>query len=98
MFLRVQVCYSLSVLSPFAFSISTNSPHSFSYNAVSKFLKNNNLLSIIRAHEAQDEGYKLYKKGATTGFPTVICIFSSPNYWYLIIFSHFFFPLSVVGD
>ncbi|KAJ9453771.1 Calcineurin subunit A [Diplonema papillatum] len=51
----------------------------FSYNAVCKFLSNNNLLSIIRAHEAQDEGYKLYKK-SPTGFPSVICIFSAPNY------------------
>lgn len=29
----------------------------FSYNAVNTFLRNNNLLSVIRAHEAQDEGY-----------------------------------------
>lgn len=52
----------------------------FSYRAADKFLKENNLLSIIRAHEAQDEGYRLYKKRETTGFPTVICIFSAPNY------------------
>lgn len=52
----------------------------FSYTAVCQFLKNNNLLSIIRAHEAQDEGYRLYKKSFATGFPTVICIFSAPNY------------------
>lgn len=52
----------------------------FSYKAASAFLKANNLLSIIRAHEAQDEGYRLYKKSVTTGFPTVICIFSAPNY------------------
>lgn len=30
------------------------SPHS--YPAVCEFLQNNNLLSIIRAHEAQDAG------------------------------------------
>jgi len=29
----------------------------FSYSAVNTFLKNNRLLSVIRAHEAQDEGY-----------------------------------------
>eukprot|EP01027_Heterolobosea_sp_BB2_P015502 GEZU01022174.1.p1 GENE.GEZU01022174.1~~GEZU01022174.1.p1 ORF type:complete len:378 (-),score=89.60 GEZU01022174.1:86-1219(-) len=52
----------------------------YSYNAVCTFLKNNNLLSVIRAHEAQDEGYRLYKKNAANGFPTVICIFSAPNY------------------
>jgi serine/threonine-protein phosphatase 2B catalytic subunit len=52
----------------------------FSFKAACQFLKNNNLLSVIRAHEAQDEGYRLYKKNAATGFPTVICIFSAPNY------------------
>eukprot|EP01064_Diplonema_japonicum_P036340 TRINITY_DN812_c4_g1_i1.p1 TRINITY_DN812_c4_g1~~TRINITY_DN812_c4_g1_i1.p1 ORF type:complete len:492 (+),score=91.16 TRINITY_DN812_c4_g1_i1:82-1476(+) len=51
----------------------------FSYNAVCQFLVTNNLLSVIRAHEAQDEGYRLYKK-SSTGFPSVICIFSAPNY------------------
>ncbi len=52
----------------------------FSYEAVTNFLKTNNLLSVIRAHEAQDEGYRLYKRGTQTQFPTVICIFSAPNY------------------
>eukprot|EP00762_Andalucia_godoyi_P001685 ANDGO_07134.mRNA.1 Serine/threonine-protein phosphatase 2B catalytic subunit 2 len=52
----------------------------FSYRAASTFLKNNNLLSVIRAHEAQDEGYRLYRKCETTDFPSVICIFSAPNY------------------
>jgi len=51
----------------------------FSYAAVCQFLVANHLLSIIRAHEAQDEGYRLYKK-SSTGFPSVICIFSAPNY------------------
>ncbi len=31
----------------------------FSYPAVCEFLQSNNLLSIIRAHEAQDAGYVL---------------------------------------
>ena len=30
----------------------------FSFNAVCDFLQANNLLSVIRAHEAQDAGYK----------------------------------------
>jgi len=38
------------------------------------------LLSIIRAHEAQLEGYKMHKTNPTTGFPSVITIFSAPNY------------------
>lgn len=89
----------------------------FSYAACCDFLRRNNLLSIIRAHEAQDAGwvvstkdikltqkwhlvhetirihiivrcvlpvchcsYKMYKKNQATGFPSLITIFSAPNY------------------
>ena len=31
--------------------------NSCSYNAACQFLERNNLLSVIRAHEAQDAGY-----------------------------------------
>jgi serine/threonine-protein phosphatase 2B catalytic subunit len=53
---------------------------SFSYNAVLEFLERNKLLSVIRAHEAQDAGYKMHRKNDKTGFPTVITLFSAPNY------------------
>lgn len=52
----------------------------FSYPAACAFLENNNLLSVIRAHEAQDAGYRMYRKTRTTGFPSVMTIFSAPNY------------------
>ncbi|XP_015203047.1 serine/threonine-protein phosphatase 2B catalytic subunit beta isoform isoform X2 [Lepisosteus oculatus] len=52
----------------------------YSYPAVCEFLQANNLLSIIRAHEAQDAGYRMYRKSQTTGFPSLITIFSAPNY------------------
>lgn len=52
----------------------------FGYDAASGFLDRNGLLSIIRAHEAQLEGYKMHQTNAKTGFPTVITIFSAPNY------------------
>ena len=68
----------------------------FSFAAVCDFLQNNNLLSMIRAHEAQDQGYKMYRRNPTTGFPrfspdpnhsrantklfSLITIFSAPNY------------------
>ncbi|CAF0801879.1 unnamed protein product [Adineta steineri] len=52
----------------------------YSYNACCDFLQNNQLLSIIRAHEAQDAGYRMYKKCQSTGFPSLITIFSAPNY------------------
>lgn len=53
---------------------------SFTYSACCNFLKENGLLTIIRAHEAQDEGYKMYKKNSATGFPALMTIFSAPNY------------------
>ena len=52
----------------------------FSYPSACQFLEKNNLLSIIRAHEAQDAGYRMYRKTRTTGFPSVMTIFSAPNY------------------
>ncbi|KAL1958642.1 hypothetical protein VTO42DRAFT_3985 [Malbranchea cinnamomea] len=52
----------------------------FSYHAACAFLERNNLLSIIRAHEAQDAGYRMYRKTRATGFPSVMTIFSAPNY------------------
>jgi serine/threonine-protein phosphatase 2B catalytic subunit len=45
-----------------------------------KFLENNHLLSLIRAHEAQDAGYRMYKASDVSGFPSLITIFSAPNY------------------
>ena len=36
--------------------------------------------SYPTAHEAQDAGYRMYRKTRTTGFPSVMTIFSAPNY------------------
>ncbi|KAG5357230.1 Serine/threonine-protein phosphatase 2B catalytic subunit [Yarrowia sp. C11] len=52
----------------------------YSYHAACAFLEANGLLSIIRAHEAQDAGYRMYRKTKSTGFPSVMTIFSAPNY------------------
>lgn len=52
----------------------------FSYLAVKQFLSDNKLAGLIRAHEAQDEGFRMFRKVGDTGFPSVICIFSAPNY------------------
>jgi len=52
----------------------------FSFDATRDFLNKNSLLSVIRAHEAQLEGYKMHKTNEATGFPSVITIFSAPNY------------------
>ena len=52
----------------------------YTYAAVNEFLVRNQILSVIRAHEAQDVGYRMYKKSPDTGFPSLITIFSAPNY------------------
>ena len=52
----------------------------FPYPAACAFLEKSNLLSIIRAHEARDTGCRTYRKTRTTGFPSVMTIFSAPNY------------------
>lgn len=51
----------------------------YTFNAVNEFLNANKLLSVIRAHEAQDAGFRMHKK-TQKGFPSVITIFSAPNY------------------
>lgn len=50
----------------------------YTYKAVTSFLERNKLMAVIRAHEAQDAGYRLYKR--TASFSSVLTIFSAPNY------------------
>ncbi len=52
----------------------------YGIKAATDFLENNELLTIIRAHEAQLEGYKMHKWNENDDFPLVITIFSAPNY------------------
>ncbi|QLQ79925.1 hypothetical protein HG537_0C05740 [Torulaspora globosa] len=52
----------------------------FNYEAACAFLQRTGLLSIIRAHEAQDAGYRMYKNTKTLGFPSLLTLFSAPNY------------------
>ncbi len=52
----------------------------FGFELSKGFLQKNGLLSVIRAHEAQANGFKMYHWGGTKQFPTVITIFSAPNY------------------
>ena len=52
----------------------------FNATAVNTFLKRNKLLTVIRAHEAQLEGYKMHTWNGPGEFPVVITIFSAPNY------------------
>ncbi|CAL1710690.1 unnamed protein product [Somion occarium] len=52
----------------------------YTYEAACKFLERNQLLGIIRGHEAQDAGYTMHRKTPSKKFPSVITIFSAPNY------------------
>jgi len=54
--------------------------YQYGVDAVKTFLKKNNLTAIIRAHEAQFDGYKMQMINTTTQIPRVITIFSAPNY------------------
>lgn len=52
----------------------------YTYEAACQFLDRTGLLGIIRGHEAQDAGYTMHKKTPSKKFPSVITIFSAPNY------------------
>lgn len=54
--------------------------HPHRYEAVCAFLTRNNLLGVFRGHEAQDAGYTMHRKTPTKKFPSVITVFSAPNY------------------
>lgn len=54
--------------------------YAYTYKAACQFLERTGLLSIIRAHEAQDAGYRMYKRTKTMGFPLLLTMFSAPNY------------------
>lgn len=63
------------------FQLSTRGCSSrYSYRAVKEFLERNNLLCVVRGHEAQDLGYRLYSKLPESDFPSLMTIFSAPNY------------------
>ncbi|CAG9329083.1 unnamed protein product [Blepharisma stoltei] len=52
----------------------------FGHEAVTKFLDRTDLISIIRGHEAQLDGFKMHRWNGSNEFPSVITVFSAPNY------------------
>ena len=52
----------------------------FGSELTKQFFQRNKIISVIRAHEAQAEGFKMYKWSGAEKFPAVITIFSAPNY------------------
>lgn len=45
-----------------------------------KVIEANNLMSIVRAHQVQLEGFKMHRWEGEALFPSVITLFSAPNY------------------
>jgi serine/threonine-protein phosphatase 2B catalytic subunit len=52
----------------------------FGRKPVKKLLEKNDLMSVVRAHQVQVEGYKMHRWDGDASFPYVITIFSAPNY------------------
>lgn len=54
----------------------------YGYNPIIDFLEDNNFVSIIRAHQVEEVGYKEYyfSQASHRKYPLVITIFSAPNY------------------
>lgn len=64
---------------PFTFNDQRGCSFYFGAEALNNFLTRNNLVSCIRAHEVQIEGFKMFK-WKSKNFPQIITIFSAPNY------------------
>ncbi|RNF02042.1 calcineurin A2 subunit [Trypanosoma rangeli] len=52
----------------------------FNFSSLKHFLMTGRLLCVIRSHELQDEGYKLYRLNSSSNFPCMMSVFSAPNY------------------
>ncbi|UJR23080.1 hypothetical protein I4U23_026103 [Adineta vaga] len=64
----------------YLFNATRGCSYFYTFKAVTDFLARNSLLTVIRAHEAQDVGYRMYRKCPQSGFPSLMTIFSAPNY------------------
>ncbi|CAG9309954.1 unnamed protein product [Blepharisma stoltei] len=52
----------------------------FGITALNSFLQKSRLIAVLRAHEVQKEGFKMHRWHGANEFPSVITIFSAPNY------------------
>jgi len=62
----------------FSYNETRQCSYVYGIDAVTQFLKRNNLTAIIRGHEAQEDGYKFNMTRRMV--PKVVTIFSAPNY------------------
>lgn len=65
--------------SPFEYNDSRGCAFYFGLDSTRQFLETNKLLTVIRAHEVEFEGFKGFDWGNSL-FPLVITVFSAPNY------------------
>lgn len=52
----------------------------FGKKPTKKLLDSHNLMSVVRAHQVQIDGYKMHRWDGESSFPYVITLFSAPNY------------------
>lgn len=52
----------------------------FGNGPVKELLRDQHLISIIRAHQVQHDGYKMHRWNGMSNFPSVVTVFSAPNY------------------
>ena len=57
-----------------------NCSYFFGAKSLLPYLASNTLVSVIRAHEVQLDGFKMYKWNKLSDFPTCVTVFSAPNY------------------
>jgi serine/threonine-protein phosphatase 2B catalytic subunit len=69
-----------SLVEKFKYNTARSCSYYFGQQAAGKLLKSLGLSSVIRAHEAQLEGYKMHRWNGQNKFPVVITLFSAPNY------------------
>lgn len=67
------------MVSQYEFNDSRGCAFYFGLEGTKNFLESNKLLTVIRAHEVEFEGFRGFAWGNST-FPLVITIFSAPNY------------------
>ncbi|CAF0750220.1 unnamed protein product [Adineta ricciae] len=65
---------------PWVFNKQRNCSFCFNYSVCERFLIENRILAVIRAHEVVPTGLKFFEKGSLSQFPVLISLFSAPNY------------------
>lgn len=57
-----------------------NDPICSAESQSNKLLQKHDLMSVVRAHQVQIDGYKMHRWDGESSFPYVVTIFSAPNY------------------